>query len=78
MTRGRLARTSVLIGQGQLDRLRRISEESGVPIAVVVRRGVQFYLDAGGVPIPRWGHDKGPESVPGASASYAAGSPSHP
>ena len=40
-----LARTSIFLGRDQLDQLREISNESGIPVAVMVRRGVARYLD---------------------------------
>lgn len=56
MNKGRLTRTSVFLGQDQLEQLRRISDESGVPLAVMVRRGIGLFLDAASRrPAPRWG-----------------------
>ncbi|MGP0066076.1 MAG: ribbon-helix-helix domain-containing protein [Isosphaeraceae bacterium] len=45
MKKGELARTSVFLRSDQLARLRAISEESGIPLAVMIRRGVSRYLD---------------------------------
>ncbi len=44
MNKERLTRTSVFLGCDQLEQLRAFSNESGVPIAVMVRRGVALYL----------------------------------
>ncbi len=44
MIKGKLARTSVFLGQDQLEQLRQISTESGIPLAVMIRRGVQLYI----------------------------------
>ena len=45
MIKERLTRTSVFLGCDQLEQLRAISNESGIPIAVMVRRGVTLYLN---------------------------------
>jgi hypothetical protein len=40
----KLTRTSIFLGQDQLERLREISEESGAPVAELARRALDSYL----------------------------------
>jgi hypothetical protein len=46
MHKEKLARTSVFLGQEQLDQLREMSAASGIPVAVMIRRGIGLYLDS--------------------------------
>jgi hypothetical protein len=39
-----LTRTSVFIGREQLEDLRRLSRETGLAVAVMIRHGIQLYL----------------------------------
>jgi hypothetical protein len=67
MSKGKLARTSVFVGQDQLERLRQISNESGVPLAFMVRRGISLYLDSvSRGPAPRSG-----SSIAGSQSNFA-------
>ena len=40
-----LARTSVYLGADQLEEMRAVTETSGVPMSVIVRRGVDLGLE---------------------------------
>ena len=43
------ARTSLHLDHRQLDRLREISQQTGVPVAFMVRRSIDSYLDQRGL-----------------------------
>jgi hypothetical protein len=44
MRQGGLIRTSVFVGRDQLEDLRQHSNESGIPVAFMIRRGISLYL----------------------------------
>jgi hypothetical protein len=44
MRQGGLIRTSVFVGRDQLEDLRQRSNESGIPMAFMIRRGISLYL----------------------------------
>jgi hypothetical protein len=45
MAKGRaLTRTSVFVGEDQIEALRRLTEETGIPMSFVIRRGIDIAL----------------------------------